>query len=150
MASIFSRIIAGELPGRFLWRDARCVALLDVRPLAVGHSLVIPRAEVDRWTDLSADDAAHLMTVAHHLGNAQVAAFGPARIALIIAGFEVPHTHLHVVPADSMRNLDFSTADTSPDQTVLDDAAERIRAALREAGHAEMTLGLDPTSRLDG
>jgi histidine triad (HIT) family protein len=138
MASIFSRIIAGELPGRFLWRDARCVALLDVRPLAVGHSLVVPVAEVDRWTDLGVDDAAHLMTVAHHLGNAQMAAFQPARVALIIAGFEVPHTHLHVVPATSMANLNFSTADTNPDQTVLDDAAERIRAALRSAGHAEV------------
>jgi histidine triad (HIT) family protein len=139
MASIFSRIIAGELPGRFLWRDERCVGLLDVRPLAVGHSLVIPRAEVDRWTDLSADDAAHLMTVAHHLGTAQMTVFQPARIALIIAGFEVPHTHLHVVPASSMSNLDFSTADAKPDQTVLDDAADRIRAALRSAGHTEVS-----------
>jgi histidine triad (HIT) family protein len=138
MASIFSRIIAGELPGRFLWRDDRCVALLDVRPLGVGHSLVMPVEEVDRWTDLPADDAAHLMTVAHHLGNAQMAVFQPARIALIIAGFEVPHTHLHVVPATSMANLDFANADTDPDQTVLDDAADRIRAALRSAGHAEV------------
>jgi len=140
MASIFSRIIAGELPGRFLWRDARSVALLDVRPLAVGHSLVMPVDEVDRWTDLSADDAAHLMTVAHHVANAQMTAFRPARIALIIAGFEVPHTHLHVVPATSMANLDFSNADTSPDQTVLDDAADRIRDALRSAGHAEVAV----------
>jgi diadenosine tetraphosphate (Ap4A) HIT family hydrolase len=138
MASIFTRIIAGELPGRFLWQDDRCVVLLDVRPLAVGHALVMPRAEVDRWTDLGAADAAHLMTVAHHVANAQMAVFEPARIALIIAGFEVPHTHLHVVPATSMANLDFSNADTNPDQTVLDDAADRIRAALRAAGHAQV------------
>ena len=138
MSSIFSRIITGELAGRFLWRDSRCVAILDVRPLAPGHSLVIPVEEVDHWTDLPVADANHLMEVAHHLGNAQKAAFRPRRIGLIIAGFEVPHTHLHVIPAHSMANLDFANVDTDPDQAALDDAADRIRAALRAAGHDEV------------
>jgi histidine triad (HIT) family protein len=135
MPSIFSRIIAGELAGRFLWRDPKCVAILDVRPLAPGHALVIPVDEVDQWTDLGTDDAAHLMVVAHHIGIAQKQAFGPRRIGLVIAGFEVPHTHLHVIPANSMGNLDFANVDTSADQTALDEAAEKIRVALRSAGH---------------
>src|SRR6476659_2930461 len=97
MATIFTRIINGELPGRFVWRDDRCVAFLSINPLRPGHTLVIPRAEVDHWIDLPADENAHLMRVAHEIGRAQMAAFSPTRVALIIAGMEVPHVHLHVV-----------------------------------------------------
>jgi histidine triad (HIT) family protein len=129
VASIFTRIINGEIPGRFLWKDDVCVAVLDVRPLARGHALVIPRAEVDQWTDLPADTAAHLMTVAHAVGNAQKALLSPARIGLMIAGFEVPHVHVHVVPMDSMAALDFGQADPSPDDADLD----RLQASLVEA-----------------
>ncbi|NDH23794.1 MAG: HIT family protein, partial [Actinobacteria bacterium] len=73
MPSIFTRIIAGEIPARFVWTDDACVAFLDVRPLAHGHVLVVPRVEVDQWTDLDAATAAHLMTVAHRIGQAQKA-----------------------------------------------------------------------------
>ena len=120
MASIFTRIIEGEIPARFLWKDEVCVSFLDVRPLARGHALVIPRAEVDQWTDLPVDTAAHLMTVAHAVGTAQKALLSPARIGLMIAGFEVPHVHVHVVPMNSMAALDFSQADPNPDQADLD------------------------------
>jgi histidine triad (HIT) family protein len=99
---------------------------------------VLPVEEVDHWTDLAPDDAAHLMTVAHHIGVAQKQAFRPRRIGMVIAGFEVPHTHLHVVPANSMANLDFANVDTDPDQAALDEAAEKIREALRSAGHAQV------------
>ena len=129
MATIFTRIIDGEIPGRFIWRDDVCVSFLDIRPLARGHALVVPRVEVDQWTDLPAETAAHLMTVAHSVGNAQKALLSPARIGLMIAGFEVPHVHVHVVPMNSMAALDFSQADGDPDQDDLD----RLRTMLAEA-----------------
>ena len=130
MASIYTRIIDGEIPGRFIWRDDICVSFLDIRPLARGHALVVPRVEVDQWTDLPADTAAHLMTVAHSIGNAQKTLLSPARIGLMIAGFEVPHVHVHVVPMDSMAALDFAQADTDPDQDDLDGLREMLAAAL--------------------
>jgi histidine triad (HIT) family protein len=137
VATIFTRIIDGEIPGRFLWKDDVCVAFLDVRPLAPGHALVVPRAEVDHWTDLDATTAGHLMTVAHAVGRAQMEVVAPNRIGLMIAGFEVPHVHVHVVPMDTMANLDFSNADTSPDAGALDALHTRLVEALRAAGHAE-------------
>ena len=135
MPTIFTRIIEGEIPGRFLWKDEVCVSFLDVRPLARGHALVVPRAEIDHWTDLPADDAAHLMRVAHAIGGVQMQLLGPARIGLMIAGFEVPHVHVHVVPMDSMVNLDFANADTSPDPDDLDALRIEIVQALRSEGH---------------
>jgi histidine triad (HIT) family protein len=130
VTSIFTRIINGEIPGRFVWDDDLCVAFMDVRPLARGHVLVVPRAETDQWTDLSVDSATHLMGVAHAIGKAQKSVFAPARIGLMIAGFEVPHVHVHVVPMDSMANLDFSRADPNPDQADMDAAHTALLEAL--------------------
>ena len=129
MPTIFTRIIDGEIPGRFVHSDDVCVAFMDVRPLAPGHVLVVPRAEVDQWTDLETDTVAHLMTVAHRVGQAQRDVLSPARIGVMIAGFEVPHVHVHVVPMNDMADLDFRQADPAPDQVEV----ERIHAALCEA-----------------
>lgn len=139
MPTLFTRIIDGEIPGRFVWRDARCVAFLTIAPLRPGHVMVVPIAEVDHWLDLPADLAAHLMTVAQAIGRAQMMAFSPERVGLIIAGLEVPHTHLHVVPIDSEADLDFSRADDSVTDADQDAVAERLRAALIEGGHTEAT-----------
>jgi histidine triad (HIT) family protein len=135
MPSIFSRIITGEIPGRLVWDDDICVAMIDIRPLHVGHSLVIPKAEVDHWIDLEAGTAAHLMAVAREIGRAQAAAFPCQRIGMVIAGFEVPHAHLHVVPTDSMADLDFRNADPSVPAAELDQAAAALRQALNDLGH---------------
>jgi diadenosine tetraphosphate (Ap4A) HIT family hydrolase len=135
MASLFSRIIAGELPGRFVWRDDTAVAFLTIAPFRPGHTLVVPIEEVDHWIDLDPKVAAHLMTVAQTIGAAQMRAFSPTRIGLLIAGMEVPHTHLHVVPIDSEAELRFDHADPSTPPEALDEAAEKIRAALRDLGH---------------
>jgi len=137
VASIFTRIITGGIPGRIIWRDSTCIAMVDIRPLNRGHVLIIPIAEVDRWTDLLPDTAAHCTRVAHAVGRAQMASFAPERIGLMIAGFEVPHTHLHVVPLDHMGHLDFNQADADADPSDLDDVAEALRATLRSAGHPE-------------
>lgn len=130
MASIFTRIIAGELPGRFVWKDDRAVAILTIAPLRPGHVLVIPRQEVDHWLDLSPDLAAHLMVVAQTVGRAVARAFPCRKVGLMIAGLEVPHTHLHVVPIDDLSEMDFARQDRNPDPRALDEAAERVRAAL--------------------
>jgi histidine triad (HIT) family protein len=139
MATIFTRIIDGDIPSRMIWEDELCVGFLDVRPLADGHCLVVPRVEVDQWTDLDADLSAHLMTVAQSIGRAQKSVFRPARIGLMIAGFEVPHVHVHVIPINSMAQLDFANADPDPDQAVLDQHLGSIRGALSEAGHAKVS-----------
>lgn len=138
MATLFTRIIDGEIPGRFVWRDERCVAFLTIAPIAAGHALVVPRAEVDHWIDLDDETAAHLMVVARAVGSAQQVAFAPNRIGMIIAGLEVPHTHLHVIPIETEADLDFRRADAGVAPERLDEAAEALRAALRAAGHPEV------------
>ena len=139
MASIFTRIINGEIPGLIIWRDDTCVAMIDIRPLNRGHVLVIPVTEVDQWTDLPAEVVTHSTGVAHAVGRAQMAVLSPARIGLMVAGFEVPHPHLHVVPLEGMGHLDFAQADPDPDPADLDAVADLLRDALRAGGHAEAT-----------
>jgi len=134
MPSVFTRIIDGELPGTFVWRDSECVGILSINPVRPGHALVVPRIEVDHWIDLEPPLAEHLMTVAQAIGRAQQRAFAPERIGLLIAGLEVPHTHLHVMPivaGESDLHLDRAGAAT-PDELAAN--AAKIRAALRVDG----------------
>ena len=138
MSTLFTKIIEGEIPGRFVWRDPEVVAFLTINPITPGHTLVVPVAEVDHWLDLPPSLAERCMTVAQVIGQAQMAAFTPTRIGMIIAGLEVPHTHLHLIPIEREADLSFSRADPSPDPAALDAAAEAIRAALRSAGRAEV------------
>ena len=135
MASLFSRIIEGELPGRFVWRDDEVVAFLTIAPLQPGHTLVVPIEEVADWVDLDPDLLTHLTAVSQIIGKAIDAAFQPAKVGLMIAGLEVPHVHIHVTPINSVTDLDFANADTGASDESLDDAAQRIRAALAEMGH---------------
>ncbi|CAM8624903.1 Hit Diadenosine tetraphosphate (Ap4A) hydrolase and other HIT family hydrolases [Acidimicrobiia bacterium] len=130
MTSIFSKIISGDLPGRFVHQDDLCVAFLTIAPICPGHTLVVPRAEIDHWTDLDDATLTRLTVVAKRIGLAQKRAFGVDRVALIIAGLEVPHTHLHVLPIRSESDIDFSKADINASAEVLDDAADRLRDAL--------------------
>ena len=134
MPSVFSRIIAGELPARFVLKDDRCVAFLSNRPLRPGHTLVVPREEIDHWLDLDHDLLAHIATTAQMIGRAQMAGFKPARIGLVLAGLEVPHVHFHVVPFRIMHDLDFGNQDPNPDSAMMDAAAETIRTELRKLG----------------
>jgi histidine triad (HIT) family protein len=138
VASIFTRIINGELPGRFVWRDERAVAFLTIQPLKPGHTLVVPIEEVDHWLDLEPDLAQHLLHVSQQVGKAVDRAFEPAKVGLIIAGLEVSHVHLHVTPIHALQDLNFANADRNPDPAEQDSIAEKIRAALRELGCAEV------------
>jgi len=135
MPSIFSRIIAGELPARFVWKDDRCVAFLSNRPLRPGHTLVVPRLEVDHWLDADPELLGSLSLTAQVIGKAQMAAFDAARVGVLIAGLEVPHLHIHVVPIRGLHDLDFGNQDPNPDEGMMDRAAQAIRDQLREQGH---------------
>jgi histidine triad (HIT) family protein len=138
MTTIFTRIIAGEIPGTFVWRDDRAVAFMSINPIAHGHALVVPVDEHDHWIDMPAELNAHLFEVSRVIGLAQQAAFSPERVALIIAGYEVPHVHVHVIPTRSMADVSFANAKASVERSELDSAADAIRVALREAGHPEV------------
>jgi histidine triad (HIT) family protein len=134
MASVFTRILAGELPGRILVEDELCAALLTIAPLSPGHTLVVPRAEVDHWTDLPADLAAHLMIMAQRVGVALRTVFPERRrVGLLIAGLEVPHTHLHVFTLDAESEIRLDQVDHSPDPLALDEIAGQLRGALTAA-----------------
>ena len=130
MPSVFTMILEGDLPGRFVYRDDRCAAFLTIEPITPGHTLVVPVAEVDHWVDLEPDLAAHLMVVAQRVARALDSVFQPTKVALLIAGLEVPHTHLHVVAIDAESDLSFAKADRNPDPTTLDDAMRRIADAI--------------------
>ena len=141
MASIFTRIIRGELPARFVWQDPECVAFLSIAPLRPGHVLVVPRLEIDHWLDAEPSLLAHLMTTARLIGQAQMAAFNPARVGMVVAGLEVPHLHLHVVPIRGMQDLNFANADARPEAGMMDDAAAAIRRELKGMGFSEPAGG---------
>ena len=134
MPSVFTLIINGDLPGHFIWSDEQCVAFLSINPITDGHALVVPRAEVDHWLDLDADAAAHLTTVGHHIGKAIEQVFAPERVGLMIAGFEVPHTHLHVLALTTMADMSFANAAAEVDHAELAQFADRLRSSLAAAG----------------
>ena len=134
MATLFTRIIDGESSWGFGWKDDQCVAFMSINPLRPGHTLVVPRMEVDHWLDCPDELRDHLMGVAQVIGKAQQQVYRPARIGLMIAGLEVPHLHIHVVPMDSVGDLDFANAATSVDATELEQEAGSIRYILDSSG----------------
>lgn len=137
MPSLFTRIITGDLPGRFVWRDDRAVAFLTIAPLRPGHTLVVPIEEVDHWLDLAPDLLAHLTHVAQCVSKGIEVAFAPRKVGLMIAGLEVPHTHLHCVPIHDLHDLDFARQDKNPNPEDMDAAAAKLRNALKGLGFKE-------------
>ena len=127
--SIFTRIIAGELPARFVWKDDRCVAFLSARPLRPGHTLVVPRDEVDHWIDLPPPLLQHLWTASQRIATAMQAAFHPVKVGVMIAGLEVRHVHIHLVPITALGDLNFDRQDPNPDPAMMDQAAAKIKEA---------------------
>ena len=132
MSSVFTKIIEGELPARFVYRDEKCVAFLSIEPLRYGHTLVVPVEEVDKWTDLDSETWAHLNEIALEIGGAIKTAFDTPRTGYIIAGFDVPHTHIHLFPTEKMEEYDFAKAFAADatDPAAMDGAATRIRQHL--------------------
>ncbi|MCX4093413.1 HIT family protein [Nocardia sp. alder85J] len=135
MASVFSAIIAGQLPGRFVYEDDEFVGFLTIAPVTQGHTLIVPRAEIDQWQDLDPATFARLMAVAQTVGQAVRTAWDAPRAGLLIAGLEVPHLHVHVFPAFDLGDFNISGADQDPSKESLDEAQARIKQALRDLGH---------------
>jgi histidine triad (HIT) family protein len=138
MATLFTKIIDGEIPGKFVWKDDQCVAFLVIDPITDGHTIVVPRQEVDQWLDAEPELLRHLTDVAQQIGLAQRAAFDAPRVSLLTAGFEVPHLHLHVFPITGEADVSFANATRGQDPAILEEHAVRLRAALRELGHGDV------------
>lgn len=132
MATIFTKIINGELPGRFVYEDDEVVAFLTIQPMTQGHTLVVPRAEIDQWQDLDEAVFGRVMAVAQLIGKAVCRAFDTDRAGVIIAGLEIPHLHVHVFPTRSLSDFGFANVDQNPSPQSLDDAQAKIKAALAE------------------
>jgi diadenosine tetraphosphate (Ap4A) HIT family hydrolase len=126
-------IINGDIRGTFVHRDEHCVVFMSINPLAAGHALVVPIQEIDHWVDASPELVAHLFEVAYRVGRAQAAAFDCEKVGMIIAGYEVPHTHIHLVPTNDMSELSFANAAASVDRDDLEAWGEAIRTALSTA-----------------
>jgi diadenosine tetraphosphate (Ap4A) HIT family hydrolase len=132
MASVFTKIINGELPGRFVFEDDEVVAFLTIEPMTQGHTLVMPRAEIDHWQDVDPQTFNKVMGVAQLIGKAVCKAFGAQRAGVIIAGLEVPHLHVHVFPAYNLTDFGFANVDRNPSQESLDEAQAKIKDALAQ------------------
>jgi diadenosine tetraphosphate (Ap4A) HIT family hydrolase len=132
MPSIFTRIINRELPGRFVYEDDDVVAFLTIEPMTHGHTLVVPRAEIDQWQNTDAEAFSRVMAVSQLIGKAVCTAFEADRAGVIIAGLEVPHLHVHVFPARSLSDFGFAGVDRNPSPESLDEAQAKIKAALAE------------------
>lgn len=130
MASVFTKIINGELPGRFVYEDDDVVAFLTIEPITPGHTLVVPRAEIDQWQDVDAAAFGRVMAVSQLIGKAVCEAFDAKRAGVIIAGLEVPHLHVHVFPTRSLSDFGFTGIDRNPSPQSLDEAQAKIKAAL--------------------
>jgi histidine triad (HIT) family protein len=132
MASIFTKIINRELPGRFVYEDDDIVAFLTIEPMTQGHTLVVPRAEIDQWQNVDAAAFARVMEVSQLIGKAVTKAFSADRAGVIIAGLEVPHLHVHVFPARDLSDFGFAHVDRNPSPESLDEAQAKIKAALAQ------------------
>jgi len=130
MPSVFTMIINRDLPGRFVYEDDDVVAFLTIEPMTPGHTLVVPREEVDNWQDLEPAVLDRVMHVAQRIGKAVCAAFGATRAGVIIAGLEVPHLHVHLFPAFNLTDFGFAHVDRNPSPESLDEAQAKIIAAL--------------------
>jgi diadenosine tetraphosphate (Ap4A) HIT family hydrolase len=132
MATVFTKIINGEIPGRFVYEDDDIVAFLTIAPMTQGHTLVVPRAEIDNWQDIESAAFGRVMEVSQLIGRALSKAFGVERTGVIIAGLEVPHLHVHVFPARDLSDFGFANVDPNPSAESLDEAQAKIKAALAE------------------
>ncbi len=129
MASIFTRIIQGEIPCHKVAEDERFLAFLDINPLRDGHALVVPKLEVDRFLELPDDLLAGILPFAREVG-ARIQRVVPCdRIGLCVIGLEVPHAHLHLVPLDGLADMDFSRPKLKRTAAELAALADRIREA---------------------
>jgi histidine triad (HIT) family protein len=130
MATIFSRIIAGEIPCHEVAEDAHHLAFLDIQPLSEGHVLVIPKEEIDYIFDLSDERLSSLMLFAKRIAPAIQKAISCKRLGVTVIGLEVPHTHIHLIPINEVGDMNFSKRKLNPSSEDLAAVAAAIRANL--------------------
>jgi histidine triad (HIT) family protein len=128
MASIFTKIVNGQIPCYKIAENEKFLAFLDVFPLVHGHILVIPKKEVDYIFDMEENDLSEMMLFAKKVAKAQKAAVTCKRIGIAVIGLEVPHAHIHLVPMNTVSDINFSQAKISPTQSELAEMAEKIKA----------------------
>ncbi|MBK9147236.1 MAG: HIT family protein [Flavobacteriales bacterium] len=129
MASLFTRIISGEIPCHKVGEDDRYLAFLDIAPVREGHALVVPKLEVDRFFDLPEELLAGIMPFAQGVAKRIQRTVPCDRIGLSVIGLEVPHAHVHLIPLDRMSDMDFSRPKLKPSHEELAALAARIRNA---------------------
>lgn len=129
MASIFTRIINGDIPCHRIAEDDRFLAFLDINPLKEGHTLVIPKVEVDQLFDLDAATLAGIMPFAKEVARKIKAVVPCARIGVTVIGLEVPHAHIHLIPINGMSDMEFSRPKLKMEAEELAALAKRIREA---------------------
>ncbi len=129
MPSVFTRVINGEIPCHKVGEDDRYLAFLDINPLRKGHTLVIPKKEVDQLFELDDDTLAGMLPFAKEVGGRIKSVVPCARIGLTVIGLEVPHAHIHLIPINGMRDMEFSNPKLKMSQEELAELAESIREA---------------------
>lgn len=130
MASIFTKIINREIPGYIIAEDEHCIAFLDINPLVLGHTLVVPKVEVDYIFDLDDNTLAGLNLFAKKVALAIQEAVPCKRIGVAVIGLEVPHTHIHLIPMNSMGDINFSRAKLTPNKEALTEMTTQIKQHL--------------------
>mgnify|MGYP003417001192 FL=1 len=128
--TIFSKIIAGQIPSYKIAENEKCFAFLDIFPLVKGHTLVIPKIEVDNLFDLPKDYLSELLVFAQPIAKAIERAFRCNRCGISVVGLEVPHAHIHLVPINSMDDLNFTRGKLKLSQEELKEAQQKILSSL--------------------
>ena len=129
MPSIFSRIIAGEIPCHKVAEDDQCLAFLDIRPVVFGHTLIVPKQEIDYLFDVPDDLLQHMMIFSKKVAHVLQQEVECIRIGVMVAGLEVPHAHIHLIPMNSIGELSF----TNPRPTFDNDKLAVLAASLQQA-----------------
>ena len=133
MASIFTKILSGEIPCHKVAEDDRCFSFLDIRPIVYGHTLVIPKKEVDYYFDLDDDYLSHLNVFAKKVAKALEQEVDCVRVGVMIAGLEVPHAHIHLVHMQAISDLSFANPRVSLSNEEMAELADRISRRFKEA-----------------
>lgn len=128
MASIFTKIIAGEIPSYKVYEDERVLAFLDIRPIHPGHTLVVPKKEVDHFHDLEEPEYSAVMAAAQKISKAIQKVTGAPRVGAAVIGFEVPHAHYHLVPLWGPKDLNFQYAKELPKEQMKEMQERLVRA----------------------
>ena len=135
MPSVFSKVISGEFPARFVFRSENVVSFLTINPIVPGHVLVVPVKETEHWIDLSDEELSELTLTSKKVAQAISKAFPCEKVASMVVGLEVPHVHIHLMPINNVEDVDFSRADPSPSPALLDAVQAKLIAALEDVSH---------------